>query len=124
MRGHWTRFRETVAPRYPALVPIVDAVAAYPQLRSLFPFTSMCTQFPYDVDFLISYSDSTYFAELTLDDGGWVHTEPIGQGSAAEATAVVASRIPERYGPAQPGTAEGLPPSPVRAARSSHGPKQ
>lgn len=124
MLEYWASFREHVAAHFPDLTPLVDAVAAHHELFSLFPFVSVgrlcfsrCTQYPYDVDFLISKVTASYVAEVTLDDGGWVHTERVGEGSAAEATAIVASLVPERYGSARFGTAGDLPPSPMRVGR-------
>jgi hypothetical protein len=51
------------------------------------------------------------------DEGGWVNTRVLGTGSARDVAALIVSLIPPEYGPARLGTADMLPPSPVRARR-------
>jgi hypothetical protein len=70
-----------------------------------------------DVDFLVSFRRTLYVAEATLDEGGWGDTRVLGTGSARDVAALIASLIPPEYGPARVGTADILPPSPVRARR-------
>ena len=124
LRARWARLRQSVAERFPFLIAVIDAAGSFPEVSSLCPFVSLdriclsrCTEYPYDVDFLFSFRDAVYFAEATLGHGGWVETKRIGAGSAKDVVALVASLIPPDYGPARRGTADGLPPSPLRMVR-------
>jgi hypothetical protein len=124
VRSAWVTFRRHAAQHHRHLIEFIDAVGLYPELYSLFPFTSVgrlcfsrCDTFPYDVDFVVSFRRTLYVAEVTLDEGGWVNTRVLGTGSARDVAALIVSLIPPEYGPARVGTAAILPPSPVRARR-------
>jgi hypothetical protein len=115
VRARWTWIRER-SKDFPHLLDLVEAVDEFPDVGALYPFLSVgrlclsrCTEFPYYVDFLIVFLGRRYCAEATLDRGDWVQTRPLGNGSAREALAIVASHIPAGYGPARRGDASVIP---------------
>ncbi|MER5428168.1 DUF6193 family natural product biosynthesis protein [Streptomyces sp. NPDC002588] len=106
----WHRDRQEIlrpgAP-YPGVVPLLEAAAAHPLTRRLYPFTShftLClgsrTRYPYDV---------RAPAVTPMSDGRFrVHrlrvAAPIGHtDTAEEAVALVAAHLPDGLGPATAG---------------------
>jgi len=93
---------------YPNLVPLVAAASHRPELRELFPYTSMgsfhfsrCTGYPFT-------RDTPYVWPLG-DDGYQVFSASglvLGRGTAEEAIALVVANLPSPCGPAVRGTAD------------------
>jgi len=92
------------------LAPFVEAASQRPQLRRLFPYTSLnrfcfsrCTGYPFTLD--------TPFAQ-PLEEGGYEVISPsgvvLGRGDAEAAAELVVANLPPGCGPAVPGTADDL----------------
>lgn len=89
---------------------------AHPQLRVLFPFTSVtvlhlsrCTRYQFSLDVPCVVPDGTGRFEVMRTPNMVTGPRMIGVSvTAAEAVALIAAHLPERCGPAIDGTAENL----------------
>jgi hypothetical protein len=95
---------------FPELVPFVEAASRRPELRQLFPYTSLnmfcfsrCTGYPFtrDMPFVRPVEKSQY--EVVSASG-----VVLGRGNGEEAAELVVANLPSGRGPAVPGTAEDL----------------
>lgn len=109
----WLNYVESIKVHFPELEPFVLAAAACPQLRQLFPFTSMnrfcfsrCTGYPFtrDTPVVVPTRNGAY----EVHD---CHGKRIGVGNANEAVELVVAHLPPRCGPAIPGTEDDMPTS-------------
>ena len=106
----WQDCLASFGTRFPKLMAFVNAAAAEPKLRQLFPFTSLnyfcfsrCTGYPFtqDTPVVVPLGQDQY--EIMSYSG-----ESLGRGNAAEAVAIAVAALPPNCGPAVPGTAEQL----------------
>ena len=90
------------------LVPLVAAASHRPELRELFPYTSMgslqfsrCTGYPFtrDTPYVLTFGDDSY---QVFNASGVL----LGRGNAEEAVALVVANLPSPCGPAVRGTAD------------------
>ena len=104
----WRSYLNSVDQDFPELVDFVNAAAAAPQLRQLFPYTSLnrfcfsrCTGYPftYDTPYVHPQQDGSYNV-YSRDDG------LLGNGDASTAIDLVIAHLPPKCGPAVRGTAE------------------
>jgi len=95
---------------FPELAPFVEAASRRPQLRQLFPYTSMnifcfsrCTGYPFTLDtpFVRPVKENWY--EVWSASG-----VVLGHGDAEAAAELVVANLPPGCGPAVPGTADDL----------------
>jgi hypothetical protein len=95
---------------FPELAPFVEAASRRPQLRQLFPYTSMnifcfsrCTGYPFTLDtpFVRPVKENWY--EVLSASG-----VALGRGDAEAAAELVVANLPPGCGPAVPGTADDL----------------
>ncbi|GCD92552.1 hypothetical protein EHYA_00190 [Embleya hyalina] len=115
MSWGWMRRRHEVdwpGMPYPRTVELLEAAAAEPALRQLFPFTShwnlhfsSCTQFPYVVR--VPFVEPLRDGRFRIRERG-TGTEFDEVDSAAEAVAVVLAHAPADLGPAVAGNASDL----------------
>ena len=107
----WREYLETMSERIPELEPVVSAASARPELRRLFPYTSLnslcfsrCTGYPFtrDVASIVPTGDGTYRVQ------GKSRRDDLGGGDAEEAVDVVVKHLPPGCGPAVAGTADEL----------------
>jgi hypothetical protein len=103
----WREYLASLGETFPELTAFVDAAAAEPKLRQLFPFTSMnrfcfsrCTGYPFT-------GDTPYVVPLGRDEYEVISPsgESLGRGNAADAVALAVAALPPNCGPAVPGTA-------------------
>jgi hypothetical protein len=96
--------------RFPELVPFVAAASRRPELRQLFPYTSLntfcfsrCTGYPFtrDTPFVQPVKEGQYEVVSASD-------VVLGRGNAEEAAELVVANLPSGCGPAVPGTADDL----------------
>ncbi len=106
----WRYYLDNMNRLVPELEPLLQAAAATPELRQLFPFTSMnrlrlsrCTRYPYTMDcpFVIPEGDGRYI--VVRRDG--TRSAPL---DTAEAVREVVAGLPPGCGPALDGTAQDL----------------
>jgi hypothetical protein len=106
----WREYLSSLGKRFPELTAFVATAAAEPQLRQLFPFTSLnrfcfsrCTGYPFtrDTPCVVPLDRNEY--EVMSCTG-----VSLGRGNAADAVALVIAALPPNCGPAVPGTAEEL----------------
>jgi hypothetical protein len=104
----WQEYMANLGEPHAELVAFVRAAARRPELRQLFPYTSMytfcfsrCTGYPFtrDIPRVTPLSDGHY--EVTTPDG-----HPLGRGNADAAVELVVKHLPADCGPAVPGTAD------------------
>jgi hypothetical protein len=104
----WQSYINGICP--PGLEPFVEAASRRPQLRRLFPYTSLnifcfsrCTGYPFTLD--------TPFVR-PLEKGGYevmsLSGVALGRGDAEAAAELVVANLPPGCGPAVPGTADDL----------------
>jgi hypothetical protein len=106
----WQGYLAGIGERFPELAEFVAAAAWRPELRRLFPFTSLntfcfsrCTGYPFTRD----------IPHVTpLPSGGYQVAGPdgrvLGRGNGEEAAELVVRHLPPGCGPAVAGTAEDL----------------
>ncbi|MFE3060824.1 DUF6193 family natural product biosynthesis protein [Nocardia sp. NPDC059239] len=95
---------------------LIEAVCAHPQLRVLFPFTSVtilhlsrCTRYPFSLDVPCVVRKGTGQYEVLRTPNMPTGPRIVGvTETAAEAVALIASHLPAGCGPAIDGTAEDL----------------
>jgi hypothetical protein len=94
---------------FPELVPFVQAAARRPELRQLFPYTSLnrfcfsrCTGYPFTRDTPLVQPVENGEYEVVLED------VVLGRGNAEQAAKLVVAHLPPGCGPAVPGTADDL----------------
>jgi Family of unknown function (DUF6193) len=106
----WRNYLASLSESFPELNAFVNAAAAEPKLRQLFPFTSMsvfcfsrCTGYPFtrDTPSVVPLGQDQY--EVKSYSG-----KSLGRGNATEAVAIAVAALPFNCGPAVPGTAEQL----------------
>jgi hypothetical protein len=104
----WQSYISEIA--IPELPPFVEAASRRPQLRQLFPYTSMnifcfsrCTGYPFTLDtpFVRPVKENWY--EVWSASG-----VVLGRGDAEAAAELVVANLPPGCGPAVPGTADDL----------------
>ena len=104
----WTSYLRSIGDAFPELIDFVNAAAAAPPLRRLFPFTSLnrfcfsrCTGYPFtdDTPHVHPQSDGTYDVYSSSNS-------LIGNGDASTAVQLVIAHLPLNCGPAVRGTAE------------------
>ncbi|MGW7365884.1 DUF6193 family natural product biosynthesis protein [Streptomyces sp. NPDC054841] len=106
----WRQMLEDVATRwtYPGYRPLLEAAHSIPQLRQLYPFSSMwrlgfsaCTGFPAAVKIVVvPLKDGRYCVQTTLSE-----QSTIGEvDTVEEALALAVSHLPAGLGPAVAGT--------------------
>lgn len=104
----WISYLGTIADDFPELKKFVASAAQAPQLRQLFPYTSMnrfcfsrCTGSPYtsDTPIVEPQQDGQYVVRAC--DG-----TVIGKGAASDAVQLVIANLPSNCGAAVRGTAE------------------
>ena len=109
----WQQYLNADYENPDGLTELVRIAAAAPELRQLFPFTSMyrlcfsrCTGYPYtnDLPYLSPCADGTYEAR-------GIENHLLGKGSAEEVIKIVVANLPPNCGPARPGTADELDPT-------------
>jgi hypothetical protein len=108
VEDRWRFYISEIA--FPELVPFVEAASRRPQLRYLFPYTSMntfcfsrCTGYPFTLDtpFVRPVKENWY---EVLSASGVV----LGRGDAEAAAELVVANLPPGCGPAVPGTADDM----------------
>jgi hypothetical protein len=108
VEDRWRSYISEIA--FPELAPFVEATSRRPQLRYLFPYTSMntfcfsrCTGYPFTLDtpFVRPVKESRY---EVLSASGVV----LGRGDAEAAAELVVVNFPPGCGQAAPGTADDL----------------
>jgi len=108
VEDRWQSYIKSIG--YPELEPFVVAAAHRPQLRQLFPYTSLnmfcfsrCTGYPFT-------RDTPYVRPLT--EGGYEVVSPtgvvLGRGDAEDAAELVVVHLPPDCGPAVAGTEDDL----------------
>jgi hypothetical protein len=106
----WRSYIGGIQIRFPELVPFVQAASRRPELRQLFPYTSLnmfclsrCTGYPFcrDTPFVRPINKGQY--EVVSASGA-----VLGRGDAEEAADLVVVNLPLGCGPAVPGTADDL----------------
>ena len=106
----WQVYLHSLGQTFPKLMAFVNEAAIHPELRQLFPFTSLmffcfsrCTGYPFtnDIPCVAVRPDGSY--EVLTPD-----YRSLGHGTAKEAAAIVIANLPNDCGPAIPGTAEDL----------------
>jgi hypothetical protein len=106
----WRDYLSHIGGRFPELAEFVRAAAARPELRRLFPFTSLntfwfsrCTGYPFT-------RDTPYVRPMP--GGGYEVAGPdgrvLGRGHGEEAAELVIRHLPPGCGPAVAGTADDL----------------
>lgn len=104
----WNSYLRTISNDFPQLTSFVEAAAHAPQLRQLFPYTSMyrfcfsrCTGYPftYDTPYVHPQKDGSYNVYSCNND-------LLGNGDATTAVQLVIAHLPPNCGPAVRGTAE------------------
>lgn len=102
----WRSYIEDIG--FPELVSFVKAASQRPQLRQLFPYTSLnrfcfsrCTGYPFtgDTPFVRPLKEGQYEVVSASD-------KVLGRGNAEEAAELVVANLPPNCGPAVAGTAE------------------
>lgn len=113
VEDRWNDYLDAIGNNFPELVAFVNAAALAPQLRQLFPFTSMnrlffsrCTGYPYtrDTPQVHPQKDGSY--NVFSHEG-----KLFGHGDAATAVQLVLANLPPDCGPAVRGTAETMNPT-------------
>ena len=108
VEDRWTSYVNNIHESFPELQPFVKLAAQRPQLRQLFPYTSLnrfcfsrCTGYPFtqDTPFVHPQLDGTY--NVVSATG-----KTIGNGDAEYAVETVIAYLPPGCGPAVGGTAE------------------
>jgi hypothetical protein len=106
----WQNYLSCIHERFPELAAFVTEAANRPELRQLFPYTSLnqfcfsrCTGYPFteDTPYVAPLGEAKY--EVFNASGQLIDT-----GSAQQAVDMVVENLPEGCGPAVPGTAEDL----------------
>jgi hypothetical protein len=94
----------------PELAPFVEAASRRPQLRRLFPYTSLnmfcfsrCTGYPFTLDTPFVRPVKKGWYEVVSSSG-----VVLGRGGAEAAAELVVANLPPGCGPAMPGTADDL----------------
>lgn len=104
----WRGYLETIPESIPELKAVVWAASARPELRRLFPFTSLnrlcfsrCTGYPFtrDTPVVVPSGGGRY---RVVSSAG----KDLGSGSVEEALDIVIKHLPPGCGPAVAGTAE------------------
>jgi hypothetical protein len=100
---------------YPELEAFIREAATVPELRQLYPFTSLkrlcfsrCTGYPYTFDcpVIVPTRDGRYVVKPRRDLGWEDETASSAPVDAKEAVRLAVSALPQGAGPARPGTAE------------------
>jgi len=110
VEDRWQGYLSGIGERFRELTEIVQAAAKRPELRQLFPYTSLnmfcfsrCTGYPFT-------RDTPHVRQLP--GGGYEVVGPdgrvLGRGNGEAAADLVVRRLPARCGPAVAGTAEEL----------------
>lgn len=108
----WTSYENSIPTSFPELLPFLDVAKRTPELRQLFPFTSLnrmcfsrCTGYPYTDDcpvitplFIGDIASGQYEVRL--------RGRLLGKGNGSEAAEIVVRHLPSNCGPAVAGTAE------------------
>ncbi len=108
VEDRWSLYLQTIGHNFPELVSFVHAAAQAPQLRQLFPYTSLnhfcfsrCTGYPFtrDTPHVRPQEDGSY--NVYSRENGLV-----GNGDAATAVQLVIAHLPPNCGAAVRGTVE------------------
>jgi hypothetical protein len=106
VESRWQEYLSGMEERFPELVAFTKAAYARPELRQLFPFTSLnqfcfsrCTGYPYasDVPYVWPQQNGSY----NVHGRG---ARLLGNGDAEAAAQLVVEHLPPNCGPAVPGT--------------------
>src|SRR6185503_9104919 len=98
-------------------LPLIEAAMQQPELRQLFPFTSLyslhfsrTTGFPFtnDCPYAVPIENSRFRVYKPRGEDFTAMGETIGEGDVTEAIAMLVSNLPPDCGPAVEGTAKDL----------------
>jgi hypothetical protein len=111
VESRWQDYLAGMGENFPELVEFTKAASARPELRQLFPFTSLnrfcfsrCTGYPYTTDtpYVWPQRDGSYNVYGRGE-------QLLGCGDAEAAVELVIQNLPPNCGPAVPGTEEDVP---------------
>ena len=109
----WTWYEDWIPRTFPELVPFFDEAKQSPELRQLFPFTSLncmcfsrCTGYPYTDDCPAAIPVGGIRSVVLGEFDVRLRGQLLGSGNGKEAVRITVANLPENCGPAVAGTAD------------------
>ena len=111
----WNSFEDWIPKTFPELIPFFEVAKHTPELRQLFPFTSLnrmcfsrCTGYPYTNDCpAVIPKTGAGFRDIIPDQYEVrLHSKLLGSGNGRQAAEIVVQHLPLNCGPAVAGTSE------------------